>query len=159
MSTKRKTVFIILLILTAATLSFIFVNSCLPGEISTEESNSVYSGILKPLLAPLEGIFGEFLDEYNARKIAHVLEYFLLAVEFNLLAVTLKKYDIKRVGIILLFGVLVALFDETLQIFSGRGPMIEDVWIDFIGVFLATAIIYLIVLIIRAIKNKKNKKA
>ena len=37
--------------------------------------------------------------------------------------------------------------------------MIEDVWIDFIGVFLATAIIYLIVLIIRAIKNKKNKKA
>ena len=40
---------------------------------------------------------------------------------------------LKAAGFSVIFGHTVAFLDETIQIFSGRGPEIRDVWIDTFG--------------------------
>ena len=42
-----------------------------------------------------------------------------------------------------LLGLLAAFLDETLQIFSGRGSMVADVWLDFAGGVFGVAVITL----------------
>ena len=42
-----------------------------------------------------------------------------------------------------LLGLLAAFLDETLQLFSGRGSMVADVWLDFAGVVFGVAVITL----------------
>lgn len=41
------------------------------------------------------------------------------------------------------FAFYVAFIDETIQIFSGRGPQIADVWLDVFGAFCGTTIVNL----------------
>lgn len=38
------------------------------------------------------------------------------------------------------FAFYIAFIDETIQIFSGRGPQIADVWLDVFGAFCGAAI-------------------
>jgi VanZ family protein len=54
-----------------------------------------------------------------------------------------------------ILSLLTAFIDETLQIFSGRGPMVQDIWLDLAGSLFGAGIIRLILLII---DNKKRKK-
>ena len=44
----------------------------------------------------------------------------------------------KRALTTLLVAFAVAFLDETIQIFTGRGPMIQDVWIDLSGAALGS---------------------
>ena len=60
-----------------------------------------------------------------------------------------------RTGIAAAFGVLLrcnfcAFLDETIQIFSGRGPDIKDVWLDTFG----SAAGILITLLILSLRNR-----
>ena len=55
----------------------------------------------------------------------------------------------------------VGFIDESIQSISGRGPLIEDVWID-IGGFatfyaLTLAVCFSVIAVIRVIKTIKNK--
>lgn len=74
--------------------------------------------------------------EYPVRKIAHMTEYFILAVAVSL---PFYVYGLRGFGLMLVAGLICVGFacgDEYHQSFvDGRGPSVKDVGIDSIGVF------------------------
>ena len=69
------------------------------------------------------------------RKLAHFCEY---ALEGFLLMLCLRVYTrhfVRHMSWPILGGLLTALTDETIQLFSpGRSSQVLDVWLDFLGV-------------------------
>ena len=131
---KRKALLVALL----AVLAFIWIHSLIPGNISSEESNWV-TNALNPIL---EKILGITLSEGFVRKLAHVFEYTVYAV----LLTIFWRGQFKTVA---LCGFFTAFIDETLQIFSGRGPMILDVWIDCLGIGIGFGVTWFILRLYR----------
>lgn len=74
------------------------------------------------------------ITEHGIRKLAHFFEY---AVEGILTVFAFRAFKLsclKDLGAGLLLGVMTALIDETIQLFSaGRDGAVGDVWIDFGG--------------------------
>lgn len=151
--TKKKLINIILLVLIFSTVLFIFSRSMLSREASSEESRTV--GGLIAVIFPRGTILGDFVQD-NIRKIAHFAEFFVLGIELSVYAYLCMKRK-PYVLFAYLFAFMVAFFDETIQIFSGRGPSILDVWIDFLGAFFAFTLIYLIPTAIFIIRSKNNR--
>lgn len=78
------------------------------------------------------------LSSFIIRKLAHMFEFFILALlSFNVIIQTRyykKTYDYEIVLIQLLFCLLIAGVDETIQVFvPGRAGMFSDVLIDLSG--------------------------
>ena len=143
---QRKTAFSgrAFLILTIALLLFIWGQSLLPVKNSAAESGWLRETILNPLLA----IFGLGpLSDHFVRKAAHITEFFF----FGLSAAFLWR---GRFALTLLTAFVTAFLDETIQIFSGRGSRIKDVWIDLIGAAAGSFLGWLIF----KLKNKKEQK-
>ena len=116
-------------ILIALTLAFIWSNSM--------QSRAVSGGMSGSLKTWLEQLLHTEISEFLLRKAAHFSEYGLLGVEFsrNLLDFPL-------------IGMLCAVTDETIQIFSGRGSLVSDVWIDTAGFstgFFLTVLLFLFI--------------
>ncbi len=154
---------IIMLSLILTTILFIFIQSMLSPEASENESDSVGEVIVDTA----ENIIGNETEaeksavesvrrfvEKHLRKLAHFLEYALLGAEMLVLLYFERgtqvkgrfkpPIHIKYCIISVVFAVLVAFFDETVQHFSGRGPAITDMWIDIAGYTTATVIAYAI---------------
>ena len=154
---------IILLIGIFGTLLFTFIQSMLPPEESSEVSEDV-KGFLETIIPPDTEV-GEFVHE-NVRKIAHFTEYFVLGIFTSLYVVifmprtaSLPRERIRFVIYSVASAPLVALFDETIQIFSGRGPSVSDVWLDTLGFVSSAGVIYAVFYIAALIiKNKKAKQ-
>jgi VanZ family protein len=117
----------IILALAVLTLLFIWVNSFMPSGPSSRMSGYV-TRLITPFLEILVG--RGHVTEHLVRKLAHVAEYALYAFWLALLA----KSDGRKARTALLIGFLTAFLDETIQIFTGRGAAIRDVWIDLIGI-------------------------
>lgn len=135
----RKTVLKILIV---AVLVFIFVQSAIPKMYSASESG---------WLAYILGIDNDVL-----RKIAHFSEYavFGFLAAMYMACKTDKLFSHKNLGHLLCVGLFVGFVDETIQIFSGRGPLISDVWLDFAGFTAGSVITLLIIYFVR--KSKRN---
>ena len=152
---------IILLVGIFGTLLFTFTQSLLPPEESEEVSDGVRGFIAK--IFPPDTPIGKFVQE-NARKIAHFTEYFILGI-FTSLYVSvfmpktnsLLKEKVRFIIYSFTSAPLVALFDETLQIFSGRGPAIVDVWLDTAGFFTSACIVYAVFYIVRHTINRRKQ--
>lgn len=129
---NKKWIRILILILTIA---LIWGQSCIPPEGSSAES-----GWVKEILQKILGlIFGKVeVSEMLIRKMGHFTEYLILGAELTAFFPTLKTVVVPMLG----FGT--AFLDETIQIFSGRGPQIQDVWIDLAGVLVGMAVVLLI---------------
>ena len=152
MTKKRKILTVILSVLIALTLGFIWSNSLRTSGDSANQSQETYSWIR----VVLDFIFGEgVITHAMFRKMAHFGEFFILSLEINLLIITIKKYQIKRVWVQLLIGLAVAIVDELLQLLVGRGAMVKDVLIDFGGVVSITLIILIIYLIVKKRQGRK----
>ena len=137
-----------------ATLSFIFINSLFPPSVSSEESETV-SGIIAQIFPP-DTPFGTFITE-NIRKIAHFLEFGLLGIEVAIYVALFKRKTAMWAPVSQIFGFFVAFIDETLQIFSGRGAMIEDVWLDIFGFAALSSLAYITAFLIKnKIQSKEN---
>ncbi|MBO7633021.1 MAG: VanZ family protein, partial [Lachnospiraceae bacterium] len=52
-------------------------------------------------------------------------------------------------------GTFCALVDETIQLFSGRGPMVQDVWLDSAGCFCGVLVMMCGIMIV----GKKKKRS
>ncbi len=100
----------------------------------------------------LSNIVGEKnTTEELVRKMAHATEYSWLAMAV-FVRMCLDKKKIRRYKV-LHMCFFVAFIDETIQIFSGRGPQIRDVWVDLLG----ASIGLLIATVVRKIwKYKKS---
>lgn len=133
-------------ILIALTLAFIWSNSM--------QSRAVSGGMSGSLKTWLEQLLHTEISEFLLRKAAHFSEYGLLGVEFSLLLGLQhdkngKNFQYRRNLLDFpLIGMLCAVTDETIQIFSGRGSLVPDVWIDTAGFstgFFLTVLLFLFI--------------
>lgn len=153
MEKSKKIKVIISAVLLALTLVFIWGNSCLSQDVSGSESGGLYN-----LFSPIFNfIFGEGVITHAVfRKLAHFSEFLLLGLEVNYLYYNLFGAKKEKLAEIISAGLFVAVIDETIQIFSGRGPAVVDVLIDYSGYLTATALFFCVLLVVMQVKNRKK---
>ena len=128
--------------------------SCLNKADSTVRSDAVV-GIITPVDELKNGDAEEFAEYEHittiVRKIAHVIEYSIVGFQIMCILYLLGRIGIKDHVTCLYAGLTVALIDETIQIFSSRGPLISDLWVDLGGVVLGAGVAFLVkTIVIRA---------
>lgn len=145
-------------VLLILTVLLIFTQSLMPPHVSSSESGFI-TQLLYPILAR---ILPSGVDmEHFVRKAGHFSEYFLLGLQLGLFRLSPPKPGSFRLqGFLCLGGMvwMMAFLDETLQIFSGRGPMIQDVWLDLAGGLTGLMAAALLRLLFQK-KNNKNAPA
>lgn len=144
---KRKTLIVLIIL----TLSFIWIHSAIGKEGSSAESSWIFERVrwlLELLVGP------ERATVALLRKLAHFTEFFFLGSEVMLLYSDLGRKGIRSVSAVLLQCNFCAFLDETIQIFSGRGPAVSDIWIDTFG---AAAGILLILALVRLIGRVRDR--
>lgn len=161
MKNEKKQHRIILLVLSLTillTLIFIFGNSM----ASPKSSGAVSQRVNEIIEAAVETITGKentslekFLVAYS-RKIAHVVEFAMLGIQIMLWL----HFARLRSGAHLLSGALLGFFvaaiDEGIQIFSGRGDLVSDIWIDVSGYITAYGLGMLILYLFSWRKRKEH---
>lgn len=120
-------------------LAVIFGHSAMPAEVSRKESLGIFAWL--QLCFP-------WLTHTLLRKLGHMTEFAILGV---LLTGCFFRAGKRRLYLPLASAMLVALCDETLQLFiPGRSGEIRDVWIDLGGALLG-------VLLTRLLLRRKTK--
>lgn len=148
----------VLSIIIIVTILLIWGHSMLPSDISSDESSWVLN-LIRPFLEIFVGKGN--VTVYLVRKLAHFSEYMLLGMEVSFLVFGIMKvaaflHAVKCFFITEGCILLAAFIDETIQIFSGRGPMITDVWIDIAGGAAGAVIIICIRMIRQSIRVRNN---
>lgn len=147
---KRKYITWGLVLLILLTVSFIFSQSCFSREESQQESDQV----LEFLSAPFEVLFGvEELSSNFVRKLAHFTEFFVLGAELSGLLLYTERRHLQPYINAAAVGSLVALCDETLQLFTGRGSQVQDVWLDISGALCGLILVLAVFLIVNAMRK------
>ena len=118
-----------------ACIVFIFSNSMQIADVSSVASGRALTLMRKVFTRlGMPGIASRLTD-HIVRKMAHFCEYML---EGFLLMLCMRVYTrryVRHLSVPLLGGVLTALTDETIQLFSpGRSSQVTDVWLDSAGV-------------------------
>ena len=116
------------IILVIICIGFILIHSLIPESKSAHESLWFTENVLNPVLS----WFGIVVDKEIVRKIAH-------AVEFCILSLILSLWWKKAIKSFYA-GFTLAFLDESLQLVTGRGALVTDIWIDLIGVGIGTFI-------------------
>ena len=101
--------------------------------------------------------------DHRVRKTAHFTEFFILSFLLMVHVFTLLEYKKKKnyfsFLVVVPIGVIYAIIDECHQLFvGGRGPAINDVLIDSLGVIVGSMIAYMLLMIIKHSIIKKNRK-
>ncbi len=151
---KRKVLRIALYLLIITNVIFIWSMSLYTREESGAQSGNLVR-ILMFVFPFLKDLPSDVI-EYVIRKLAHFSEFGLLgflSASATWEYVSRKKSDLGFFGYafpVLLACLFVASTDETIQIFTGRGPAVGDVMIDFSGAvcgfFILAAVRMLVIL-------------
>ena len=152
-------------------MSLIFSFSSQNGTESSQLSEKVARGIFITIDHVMDRGWDdekiqELADEYQypVRKLAHMTEYFLLAVSVSF---PLYVYGVRGIWLLLLAGgfcVGFAALDEYHQSFvAGRGPSKRDVAIDSVGVTVGVILVQIIcfigrVTVFRPLAKKKKRR-
>lgn len=153
----------LLLILIIICIAFIFYNSLKNAEQSIKESNRIALIIEKVVAAihkgnPPENVTYFFKITFGnvLRGCAHFIEFFILGILVMLYSDKFRVSVFRRFIFALLFCILIALLDETIELFSiGKAFELSDLALDGLG---SMAGITLICLVWRIIKSKKGSK-
>ncbi len=143
----------ILITITILWTLFIFTQSLLPGDISSDQSGFIVN-VLYPLVNKM-GLMIQVNDfSFLIRKLAHFTEYFILGLLLCILYIEIIKPN-KLWLIVIIHGAITALIDETIQLFTpNRSGEVRDVLIDITGVIIG---MILTKLVIKLIKKHKSK--
>ena len=118
-----------------ACIVFIFSNSMAVAAVSEQSSGRVLhlmQAVLRRLGHPA---LAERLTMHIVRKLAHFCEYALEGFLLMLCMRVYSRHPLRHITVPMLGGVLTALTDETIQLFSeGRSSQVTDVWLDSAGV-------------------------
>ena len=126
---------LILLIAIILTLAFIFGNSIVSKKESEQISNHFnesISNVITALTGKEETAFGSFLMHYS-RKIAHFVEFACLGTEVVLLLHFASRRNLPYLLLGATLSFTVASFDEGIQVLTGRGDQVSDIFIDVSG--------------------------
>ena len=130
---------------------FIFSNSLQIADVSEGASGRVL-GILQGILRHL-GLPGaaDRLTMHIVRKLAHFCEYLLEGFLLMLCLRVYTRHFLRHVSWPVLGGLLTALVDETIQLYSpGRSSQVLDVWLDFAGVLCGLLVGLVLLVLVRA---------
>ena len=144
---------VVMFLLAASIILFALIHSAMPAEVSSLESSWV--------LELLRNIgFSDELSEHIVRKAAHFTEFTALGVICTCCGYCFDRFKpYKYYAHIMLTGLLTAVADETVQLFSeGRAGMVQDVLLDFSGVLTGFAAALLFFKIYILIKSKKSQR-
>ena len=143
----------------AGCIWFIFSNSMAVAQVSSASSGRVLTllqGALRRLGHPA---LAQRLTQHVVRKMAHFCEYML---EGFLLMLCMRVYTrqyIWHISVPMLGGVLTALTDETIQIFSpGRSSQVTDVWLDSVGVLAGILAALVLMALCRLLFHHRDKE-
>ena len=115
----------------AAVVAFIFTRSFKDGALSSEES----ARLLAFLRKTLQHLTDRENTEHFVRKLAHFTEFTVLGGMAQFCLRVYTRHYIRHISFPLLFGLMTALADETIQLrMPGRSSSVIDVWLDFSGV-------------------------
>ncbi len=105
------------------------------------------SGAISHFVADILGGDAGSSDEghHLIRKLAHFSEYAALGVISALFFDSLLEDRQKKCFVSAIVGILTPLVDETIQIFSGRGPAISDIWIDVLGYSIGALAVFFVI--------------
>ena len=142
-----------------ACIVFIFSNSMQIADVSSVASGRALTLMRKVFTRlGMSGIASRLTD-HIVRKLAHFCEYML---EGFLLMLCMRVYTrqyIWHISVPMLGGVLTALTDETIQIFSpGRSSQVTDVWLDSAGVLAGILTALVLMALCRLLFNHRNKE-
>lgn len=119
-------------VLSLLTLCVIYGQSMLPPKESGEFSGFMMT-FLKPLLDPFS-LWEADAFHLFIRKLGHFTEYAFLGVFFGKFTGILgKRRGNRYISMPLLVMLSIAVSDEFLQSFTGRGSAVADVVLDFAG--------------------------
>ena len=154
---KRRIAIVLLSLVIALIVSFIFGNSLKSREESKKDSDAVVE-VIEPVI---EAVCGREVENvgFIVRKMAHLTEFFMLGIAVSgLIAVVdyIRKWWLCGYG--LLFCLLIAACDEFIQIFTGRGSAVGDVLIDFGGAITGFFALIALLELIKFARNKKQYK-
>ena len=140
-------------------IAFIFSNSMKIASVSTVSSGRVLTLLQAALRRLGHPALAQRLTMHIVRKMAHFCEYTL---EGFLLMLCMRVYTrqyIWHISVPMLGGVLTALTDETIQIFSpGRSSQVTDVWLDSAGVLAGILTALVLMALCRLLFNHRNKE-
>ena len=134
-----------------ACIAFIFSNSMQMGAVSEGASGRVLRLVQRALTKLGMPELAAHITQHFIRKLAHFCEY---ALEGFLLMLCLRVYTrrfVRHIAWPILFGLLTALTDETIQLFTpGRSSQVTDVWLDFSGVLSGLLVGFVLLVLVRA---------
>ena len=136
---KRNWYKYLFIIITFFVIGFIWWNS----SKNVEESSGISQGVLYEIMQIFARIgISTDITEHIIRKLAHFTEFTALGILLSIDTVLFLKNMKQYVWIPLFIGLLVALIDETIQLFPvGRSSSVKDVWLDFSGVIFGTILL------------------
>ena len=142
-----------LLIAIACLTVFIWSNSVKPQSESAEQSGRLAEWIEQLLTnngtQPLTAAGAWILEKL--RKIAHFAEFMGLSMLLSAYKLTFPGKE--KMGV-LLYAPAVAIVDETIQIFSDRGPAVSDVLLDCCGAAAGMVFVLLMAAMIGTIRRR-----
>ncbi len=156
---KTKILYILYVTLTLS-IAAVWGQSCLNKQESTVNSDMVIDMItpVDELQTQDQGQFWNYMRLTAwVRKAAHIIEYMALGMQMMLILLLKDKNSLKYCICCLYAGLTLALVDETIQIFSSRGPLVSDLWIDLAGTVCGIGVAYLCMLLVKKIKKRKEK--
>ncbi|NLX83359.1 MAG: VanZ family protein [Clostridiales bacterium] len=122
----------------------IFIFSMMSRETSGNQSSWA-----SDLLAFFTGLEWE---DWVIRKLAHFVEYALLGC-FAGMALSQLVWQWTDALQLWLASFVIGFLDETIQLFSGRGPAIVDVWLDASGMLFGLGVTLLLVFLYESFKQ------
>ena len=143
----------------AGCIWFIFSNSMAVADVSSVSSGRVLQ-LLQAVLRRL-GMPGlaQRLTMHLVRKLAHFCEYLLEGFLLMLCMRVYSRHPLRHITVPMLAGVLTALTDETIQLFSeGRSSQVTDVWLDSAGVLAGILAALLLMELWRLLFHHRNKE-
>lgn len=131
-------------------LCFIWGNSML-----TQETSGALSRFVAEFLGGGSDV-GE-QEHFLVRKMAHFIEYAALGAVTCLFFDSFVNDAYRKYTAASLVGVLTPLIDETIQIFSDRGPALSDVWLDMSGYVFGSLVVITVFFIVHRRAGRGNE--
>ena len=143
----------------AGCIWFIFSNSVAVAQVSSASSGRVLTllqGALRRLGHPA---LAQRLTQHVVRKMAHFCEYLLEGFLLMLCMRVYSRHPLRHITVPMLGGVLTALTDETIQLYSpGRSSQVTDVWLDSVGVLAGILAALVLMALCRLLFHHRDKE-
>ena len=143
----------------AGCIWFIFSNSMAVAQVSSASSGRVLQLMQAALRRLDHPALAQRLTQHVVRKMAHFCEYLLEGFLLMLCMRVYSRHPLRHITVPMLGGVLTALTDETIQLYSpGRSSQVTDVWLDSVGVLAGILAALVLMALCRLLFHHRDKE-